>query len=53
MFDEKFQTIESPLFCKHVKIIGENSEEKNIQFLQYVNKVISGKSDKYEGDFAN
>lgn len=48
VYDNKLKCIESPLYSKHVKIIGEDVDKYMKDFLKYVNKIISGHTFDYD-----
>lgn len=44
---------ESPLFCKNLKIVGEDVQRNLKKFCAYVKKIVADKSIKYKDDYKN
>lgn len=47
-YDDRCECIESPVFSKNLKIVGEDVTSHLNSFLKYTDEIISGKSDAYQ-----
>lgn len=52
-YSNKVESFESPMFSKHIKVIGENIEGNSREFFKYANEIITGKSEFYQNQFRN
>jgi WD40 repeat protein len=52
-YSSKTEFFESPLYSKHVKLIGEQISEYSKDFFKYVNDIVAGKNVYYDDRFKN
>lgn len=52
-YSDKTELFESPLYSKHVKILGEEIEDNSKDFFKYVHDIVAGKNVYYDDRFKN